>query len=469
MTPDAIRVALETAIGVPEEAMRAVMQQPAALAPAVIAVARAMSDGHLPLPREAWLLRFGLRALAAARETSVCPAFLVLLRQPTLEVNWLFGAEHETDIAQLLLSLFDGDDGAVCAVAAAAGVDDEVRSALMQALARLVWEGRASRERVLALLDRFDLEALVPVDSWAWFGWQEAIMLLGLTEWTERAHRGWEAGRLSSSFGDVDRQDWIEQTRKAAEHPHDPERFAHDRLVPIDDPTADIDWSAGPPSGPGEAPNNDELAWLDTAMLRALPAKNLCLEEADGLLTALAAGPARVPGREYLAEILLAEGETAGFDSPEHRTLVVDLLTRHHDAIERDLAAGKAPKPWIYGISPDYCGALWTRGYLHGVGLRTADWAPLLRDKQHVDTLLAPLFAMQPDPKHGGKSMLPHERRQALIHALPEIALATKAHWQGEWHPLLDAPSPRAVKTGRNDPCPCESGKKYKRCCGIAA
>ena len=24
----------------------------------------------------------------------------------------------------------------------------------------------------------------------------------------------------------------------------------------------------------------------------------------------------------------------------------------------------------------------------------------------------------------------------------------------------------RAPKVGRNDPCPCGSGKKYKRCCG---
>ena len=38
--------------------------------------------------------------------------------------------------------------------------------------------------------------------------------------------------------------------------------------------------------------------------------------------------------------------------------------------------------------------------------------------------------------------------------------------WQGEWHPLLEVPAPRAVKIGRNDPCPCGSGKKYKRCCG---
>jgi preprotein translocase subunit SecA len=25
------------------------------------------------------------------------------------------------------------------------------------------------------------------------------------------------------------------------------------------------------------------------------------------------------------------------------------------------------------------------------------------------------------------------------------------------------------VKVGRNDPCPCGSGKKYKKCCGMAA
>ena len=26
--------------------------------------------------------------------------------------------------------------------------------------------------------------------------------------------------------------------------------------------------------------------------------------------------------------------------------------------------------------------------------------------------------------------------------------------------------TPKAIKTGRNDPCPCGSGKKYKKCCG---
>ena len=34
------------------------------------------------------------------------------------------------------------------------------------------------------------------------------------------------------------------------------------------------------------------------------------------------------------------------------------------------------------------------------------------------------------------------------------------------WDRLEDAAAPRASAVGRNDPCPCGSGKKYKKCCG---
>jgi preprotein translocase subunit SecA len=32
--------------------------------------------------------------------------------------------------------------------------------------------------------------------------------------------------------------------------------------------------------------------------------------------------------------------------------------------------------------------------------------------------------------------------------------------------PVMAAPSAPASEIGRNDPCPCGSGKKYKKCCG---
>ena len=35
----------------------------------------------------------------------------------------------------------------------------------------------------------------------------------------------------------------------------------------------------------------------------------------------------------------------------------------------------------------------------------------------------------------------------------------------GQWLYVRGAP-PELAKVGRNDPCPCGSGKKYKKCCG---
>jgi hypothetical protein len=44
-------------------------------------------------------------------------------------------------------------------------------------------------------------------------------------------------------------------------------------------------------------------------------------------------------------------------------------------------------------------------------------------------------------------------------------AAFAKAHRAAEQAPLCA----RSSKVGRNSPCPCGSGKKYKRCCGVSA
>jgi SEC-C motif-containing protein len=48
--------------------------------------------------------------------------------------------------------------------------------------------------------------------------------------------------------------------------------------------------------------------------------------------------------------------------------------------------------------------------------------------------------------------------------------LATFKKVDGEWlffeGEQFNGPVSREVKVGRNDPCPCGSGKKYKKCCG---
>jgi uncharacterized protein len=68
------------------------------------------------------------------------------------------------------------------------------------------------------------------------------------------------------------------------------------------------------------------------------------------------------------------------------------------------------------------------------------------------ERLLALLFIMLPTAvekllEHAG--LLEHERRERFIHG-PESPRTTQH---------------QSPKVGRNDPCPCGSGKKYKKCC----
>ena len=63
-------------------------------------------------------------------------------------------------------------------------------------------------------------------------------------------------------------------------------------------------------------------------------------------------------------------------------------------------------------------------------------------------------------------------RLQATLFALLPAAVATVQEHAGKLNKELNAimglsAAPRRGGPGRNDPCPCGSGKKYKRCCGM--
>ncbi|GHU77299.1 hypothetical protein FACS1894188_11300 [Clostridia bacterium] len=53
---------------------------------------------------------------------------------------------------------------------------------------------------------------------------------------------------------------------------------------------------------------------------------------------------------------------------------------------------------------------------------------------------------------------------------LDDISIPIGKHGLGEYmmstQKRHEAMNPGTYKVGRNDPCPCGSGKKYKKCCG---
>lgn len=70
--------------------------------------------------------------------------------------------------------------------------------------------------------------------------------------------------------------------------------------------------------------------------------------------------------------------------------------------------------------------------------------------------LIADRYDARPKP-------MPPKLRADTVQLLPGMVLAFASFWT--LGPLRPAPMRRVGKVGRNDPCPCGSGLKFKKCC----
>jgi SEC-C motif-containing protein len=82
--------------------------------------------------------------------------------------------------------------------------------------------------------------------------------------------------------------------------------------------------------------------------------------------------------------------------------------------------------------------------------------------------------AGQPGDATGVVEFIAHFTRGGKAEAHHERSTFRFDKPAGRWY-FVDGAKPKGkpvvheVKVGRNDPCPCGSGKKYKKCCGAAA
>jgi uncharacterized protein len=107
--------------------------------------------------------------------------------------------------------------------------------------------------------------------------------------------------------------------------------------------------------------------------------------------------------------------------------------------------------------------------------MRHDGWAELLDDEEQGGCVI-PMMALchehDKDPEMRPEPISPEKREEIIVHmAAGLVGPYRYFRSHRESNPAIGAAQPRrnAPKTGRNDPCPCGSGKKYKRCCGGAA
>jgi uncharacterized protein len=230
-------------------------------------------------------------------------------------------------------------------------------------------------------------------------------------------------------------------------------------------------------------PSADTDQALDEAEFDALesllvsdtvPADCMNLEMLDGYLAAIACAPQPIPVERWMPGVWSAEEETMSFGSGSGMQRAIALVLRYHNEVVTTLLAEEGWEPFCY--APDEAddapaiGEEWAAGFDQGLECWPEDWDAGLSEVQ-ADAVRARLEAVMAPWESEDAGLADDATRLDWLRAAADGARALAAEWIALGRPgaapvAVPAAAAKAGGPGRNDPCPCGSGKKYKHCCG---
>lgn len=216
------------------------------------------------------------------------------------------------------------------------------------------------------------------------------------------------------------------------------------------------------------------------------PNDTLTYPQLAGFLFSLANGPEMIPPSEWIP--LVFNDQEAQYETREEAEEVLQaLMALYNDCIRErtggsvSLPPGCEMKPWAMdNLSADAPLSQWAQGFGMGYDYLAEVWneyTPNEFDEDFGALLMTLTFFTSPTlaeayHQEGNKKSTLEQLAKSVIEIFPE-AMREYAHlgWSiyqarletGDFDP---EPS-RHTKIGRNDPCPCGSGKKFKKCCGL--
>ena len=225
------------------------------------------------------------------------------------------------------------------------------------------------------------------------------------------------------------------------------------------------------PSQPFTDADLDRLEeFLDSSIFKG---EALQLDELQALICAVVSGPELIPPSVWLPAAL---GDEPDFASDEQASDITDLLMRFYNVVVEGLLEGDEWELILYPRNDDadeFDFAAWADAYIYGSQLG-CDWFEAAGEHaEDLSDLLQPFFLLNGMLKEDAEKqrepwMSAAQEELAIERAqedLPELVSSIFDFWRAKQQSGVtfrrDAP-----KAGRNDACPCGSGKKYKQCCG---
>ena len=213
--------------------------------------------------------------------------------------------------------------------------------------------------------------------------------------------------------------------------------------------------------------------------LLALGDDAMLLEELDGFIAGLLICPELIKPSEWLPVVWGSEREDEPvFDSLDHLNRVLGLVMEHYNDVALTLIERADRYRPLFAVDKRHNETLWeiwVAGFEKAVKLRPAAWQKLLTADHETALAMSGLLALADVDRRN--SRFTPEQLDALTAAAPHQIgpwVVTINQWrlvnydptQGLQTPQSSFSTP-ASKVGRNDRCPCGSGKKYKKCCGL--
>ncbi len=211
--------------------------------------------------------------------------------------------------------------------------------------------------------------------------------------------------------------------------------------------------------------------------------KAMNLETLDGFFTALHCSPETPSSDIYLSEIWGGAEipDEEAFQNEQESTIFVELLLRHWNDVQHRLKNEEVFLPILLSDEPGESGTGndWAIGFMRGTEYCRDEWMDLMNNEEEGGAFVT-IFALShenhPDPEmRPYKEPVSDELREKLLVSLSVGVMHTYRYFEPQRKMAAQLAKHKKTfqreqaKVGRNAPCPCGSGKKYKKCCGAVA
>jgi uncharacterized protein len=216
------------------------------------------------------------------------------------------------------------------------------------------------------------------------------------------------------------------------------------------------------------------------------PEGTMTYPQLAGFLFSVACAPEVIPPSEWMP--IVFNDQDAGFETPREAEQVIEaMMALYNECGRQGTEEGEALPPGCEILSPplrnleeDAPLSRWARGFVTGSSWLEEIWDELTPDELDEELggiLLILSFFASPKLaeaciKEAKRPLTPERVAETVVKTFPDAATGY-ARMGRIFHQALlevekDAPEekpPGRPKVGRNDPCPCGSGKKFKKCC----